>query len=44
MMETVVKLAGGGGLTAGGLLGPIAWVPRARGVPGRFILADEEPA
>jgi transcriptional regulator with XRE-family HTH domain len=40
-LETVVRVAGGVGLSAGELLGPIRWEP---GMPGRFILTDEEPA
>jgi transcriptional regulator with XRE-family HTH domain len=42
MLETVVRLAGGVGLTAGELLGPIAWVPRSRGVRGHFILTEDD--
>ena len=41
-LETAVKLAGAVGLSAAELLGPIRWVPAARGKPGRFILTEEE--
>lgn len=39
MLETVVRVAGGVGLSGGALLGPIRWEP---GTPGRFILSEEE--
>jgi transcriptional regulator with XRE-family HTH domain len=38
-LETVVRVAGGVGLSAGELLGPIRWEP---GTPGRFILTEGE--
>jgi transcriptional regulator with XRE-family HTH domain len=40
LLETFVRLAGAFDLSAGELLGPIRWEP---GMPGRFILTDEEP-
>lgn len=40
MLETVVRVAGAVELTAGELLGPIGWVPAAKGEPGRFVLTD----
>ena len=42
MLESLVRLAGAVDLTAGELLGPIAWRPAFRGKPGRFILTEDE--
>lgn len=34
MLETVVRVAGAVGMSAGDLLGPIRWVPAAKSEPG----------
>jgi transcriptional regulator with XRE-family HTH domain len=38
LLDTLVRLAGGCGISAGELLGPIRWEP---GSPGRFILTED---
>jgi transcriptional regulator with XRE-family HTH domain len=42
LLETLVRLAGAVDLSAAELLGPIRWVPAARGVPGRFVLSEAD--
>jgi transcriptional regulator with XRE-family HTH domain len=42
LLETLVRLAGAVDLSAGELLGPIRWVPSAKGEPGHFVLTEED--
>lgn len=42
LLATFLRLAGAVDLTPGELLGPIRWVPAAKGEPGRFILSESD--
>jgi transcriptional regulator with XRE-family HTH domain len=44
LLDTFVRLAGACGISGGELLGPIRWEPGEPGVPGRYVLTQEEPA
>jgi transcriptional regulator with XRE-family HTH domain len=42
-LSTFIRLAGAVDLSPAELLGPIRWVPAAKGEPGHFVLIEEKP-